>query len=153
MSSIDTTQDKVEQDKPLFNMADNYLKRVDHILEQISYYLIHDNHKKLFNSLVALFHEVSPYISRAKQNEFEQTFSNAVIHFQKNKEYILKSEKVSRGMVFKNEREDLELKALHEWKKFTRILNDVNLALKSVVHSTGLLMPNKESTIFFSGDE
>lgn len=147
-----TTTVEERIDTPAFNMATAYLIRVNDILMRISNYSIDNKYDKLYNSLIALYREITPYISLKNQKQIERTFSKAVSHFHKQKEYALKSEQV-KGMVLKEEREALALQATKEWSSFTKTLNELNIALKSIVHSTGLLMPSKQDETELSGEE
>ena len=151
MNKVTTTvEEKI--DTPAWNMATAYLMRVNEILIKISNYSINNNYSKLYNSLIALYREITPYIKIEHQKDIEKTFAKAVNHFHDQKEYTFQSEQI-RGMVRKDERAKLELQAQQEWVSFTKTLNELNIALKSIVHSSGLLMPSKEDESELTGED
>ncbi len=145
------TQNEERIEAPVFNMATAYLIRVNKILISISTYSINSQYEKLFNSLMALYREISPYITKENRLAIEKKFSSGVKHYRLDKEYTSQAKKI-RGMVSVGKKKELIVNADKEWSLFTNILNDINISLKGLVHSSGLLMPAKKNIARLGGE-
>ena len=147
----DTTTQYVERiEAPVFNMATAYLIRVNKILMAISTYSINNQYEKVFNSLMALYREISPYINKENRWAIETKFSSAVKHHRLDKDYTSQAKKV-RGYSLGSKKKEIIAMADKEWSLFTNILNDLNITLKGLVHSSGLLMPAKKNIARLGG--
>ena len=82
-------QQIVRIEKPAFNMATAYLIRVNDILNRIANYSISGRYDLLYNSLIALFREISPYIEKAEQDNIEKKFNKVVGYYNSQKSYTI----------------------------------------------------------------
>lgn len=137
---------------PAFNMGSDYLTRCSYISDKIADYSIRGKYELLYNSLLALFREISPYLTSPEQKKVETRIKDIVKHYSLQKEYTLNGEK-SKGSGNKDIRKVWMLKASKEWKAFTISLHNLNMELKSHVHRTGLLMPSKKDRTIMGGTE
>ena len=151
MKTNTTTQNEERIEAPVFNMATAYLIRVNKILISISTYSINSQYEKLFNSLMALYREISPYVTKDNKDAIEKKFSSAVKHYRLDKNYTSQAKNI-RGYSLGSKKKEIIATADKEWSLFTNILNDLNITLKGLVHSSGLLMPAKKNMTKLGGE-